>query len=249
MSNWHMETLFARESLPGASRKRSFDCWYGLSAVSCFICACVPRRVSCRSGGCLQGYGGSEVFYSLDLSLQFTRILHFDAFQIFTTGVGRECLHGTEMKWKVAVGIAAILIALAVVLVCSRPPQVPIQVSGGLTEREVSDICASVRRSMRSRIFPDLSRQSLVAAPRAILEWIRRPRPEIWKVEARNDVFVAVTGRFARDNPPCPRVFWGVFKGTNGWRVELEYNYTLPLRVHQLQRSNYRLSRSKGEGQ
>jgi hypothetical protein len=185
----------------------------------------------------------------LDSSLQFTRISHFDAFQIFTTGVGRKCLHGTEMKWKVVVGIAAILVALGVVLVCSRPPQVPIQVSGGLTEREVSDICASVRRSTRSGILPDLSRQSLVAAPRAILEWIRRPRPLIWKIEARNDVFVAVTGRFGRDNPPCPRVFWGVFRGTNGWRVELEYNYTPPVQAYQFQRSNNRLSRTRGGAQ
>jgi hypothetical protein len=151
------------------------------------------------------------------------------------------------MKWKVISGIGAILIALAV-LVCSRPPQVPIQVSGGLTEREVSDICASVRRNMRSSILPDLSRQSLAAAPRTILEWIRRPRSEIWKVEARNDVFVAVTGRFARDNPPCPRVFWGVFKGTNGWRVEHEYYYTPPSQPNQFQRSNYRLSRTRSEG-
>lgn len=149
------------------------------------------------------------------------------------------------MKWKVIVGIAAILIALAVVLVCSRPSQVPIQVSGGLTELEVSDICASVRRNMRSSILPDLSRQSLVAAPRAILEWIRRPRPKIWKVEARNDVFVAVTGRFARDNPPRPRVFWGVFKGTNGWSVEMEYNYAQP---YPFKRSTYRLSRTRGGG-
>jgi hypothetical protein len=154
------------------------------------------------------------------------------------------------MKRKAVYGLAAILIALvAVVLVCSRPPQVPIQVSGSLTEGEVSEICASVRRKMRTNVLPDLSRQSLVAASRAILDWFRRPKPVIWKVEARNDVFVAVTGRFARDNPPCPRVFWGVFKGTNGWRVELEYNYTLLPQVHQLQRSNYRLSRTKDGGQ
>jgi hypothetical protein len=104
---------------------------------------------------------------------------------------------------------------------------VPIQVSGGLTEREVSDICASVRRNMRSAsVLPDLSRESLLAAPRAILERVRRPRPVIWKVEARNDVFVAVTGRLPRDNPPRPYVFWCVFRGTNGWRVEHEYHYT-----------------------
>jgi hypothetical protein len=130
------------------------------------------------------------------------------------------------MKKKGILALAAILIALTAVLVFSRPPQIPIQVSGGLTEREVSDISASVRRYMRPpSILPDLSRQSILDAPRALLERIRAPKPVIWKADARNDVFVAVTGRLPRDQPPRPYIFWAVFRGTNGWRVEHEYHY------------------------
>lgn len=130
------------------------------------------------------------------------------------------------MKRKIIFGFAAILIVVVAVLVISRPPQIPIQVSGGLTEREVSDICAAVRRYARPpSILPDLSRQSLFAAPRVLVERIRRPKPVIWKIEARNDVFVAVTGRLPRDQPPRPYMFWGVFRGTNGWSVEHDYCY------------------------
>ena len=125
----------------------------------------------------------------------------------------------------ITVAIAG-LVLFAVMLVLATGPEDPIQVSGGLTDREVKDICSAVRHKMTPpAILPDLSMQSICAAPSVIRERFRRPKPRIWKVERRNNVFVGVTGRFPRDATPQPYAFWSVFKGTNGWNVEGEYYY------------------------
>jgi hypothetical protein len=130
------------------------------------------------------------------------------------------------MKAKATVALVVVLIALAAMLVRAIPSEAPMQVSGGLTEREVADICTAVRRKMAPpAILPDLSLQTIFAAPGVILERLRRPKPKIWKLEARNHVFVAVTGRSPRDATPRSYVLWSVFRGTNAWCVKEEYFY------------------------
>ena len=118
-----------------------------------------------------------------------------------------------------------ILVALAALLATAIRSEEPIQVSGDLSKREVADICLAVRHKIHQSILPDLSAQSLRAAPGLILHRFRSPNPKIWKLEARTHGFVAVIGRSRRDEQPRPYVFWSVFRGTNNWRVEGEYHY------------------------
>ncbi len=131
----------------------------------------------------------------------------------------------TKMEARAITVIAAGLVLFAAMLVLAGRREEPIQVSGGLTDREVKDICSAVSHKMAPPVLPDLSMKSICAVPSVIRERFRRPRPRIWKVERRNDVFVGVTVRSPRDATPRPYAFWSVFKGTNGWNAENEYYY------------------------
>jgi hypothetical protein len=129
------------------------------------------------------------------------------------------------MKTKAIIGFLVVLVVIAATLVLTMRPEEPIQVFGDLSKREVADICIAVRHKIHPVILPDLSVQSLRGAPGRILQRFGRSNPEIWKLEARTYGFVAVIGRSPHDEPPRPRVFWGVFRGTNAWSVENEFHY------------------------
>jgi hypothetical protein len=129
------------------------------------------------------------------------------------------------MKAKAIIGLIVILLAIASASVWVRPPAEPIQVSGDLSKDEIADIRIAVHRKISPPLLPDLSLQSLRVAPRLFLQRFSRSKPKIWKVEERTHEFVAVIGRSPQDQQPRPVVFWGVFRETNNWRVEIEYHY------------------------
>jgi hypothetical protein len=129
------------------------------------------------------------------------------------------------MRTKAIIASLLVVLAVASAMVVARRPEVPFQVSGDLSERDVTDICMAVHRKIYPPILPDLSMKSLRAAPSVLLRRFHGSHPRIWQIERRTGVFVAVIGRLAEDPKPRPYVFWGVFSGTNSWYVEEDYHY------------------------
>jgi hypothetical protein len=129
------------------------------------------------------------------------------------------------MKAKASIGLGFVLLVMAAIFMLAIRREESIQVSGDLSELEISDICSAVRRRVYPPVLPDLSGPSLRAAPGLILQRLGQGSPRIWKIEARTYGFVAVIGRSPKDEVPRPYVFWGVFRGTNDWHVENEYHY------------------------
>lgn len=128
------------------------------------------------------------------------------------------------MKAKLLV--AVLLIATVVVLLVAPRPEEPIQVVGSLSQQEISDIRKAVWTKTHPPILPKLSTQALLAAPGKLLKRYTTSVPAIVKMEARNEVFVAVFGRSPADVQTQQYYFWCVFKGPTGWQADAEYHLT-----------------------
>lgn len=128
-------------------------------------------------------------------------------------------------KGKLIFGLLLGLIVLGAIFMMTIRREEFIEVSGDLSKQEVAEICKAVRRKVYPPILPELSAPSLRAAPGLILRRLGKSNPRIWKIEGRTYGFVAVIGRSPADEVTRPYVFWGVFRGTNGWHVENEYEY------------------------
>ena len=128
------------------------------------------------------------------------------------------------MKAKVIIGAVLVLVTVAATLMVVSRPEEPIQVLGALSKREVADIRKAVWYKTHPPILSGLSAQRFIAAPGLMLRQFWRPNPKIFKMEARNQGFVAVFGRSAADEQTHRYVFWCVFRGTNGWLAEAEYH-------------------------
>jgi len=129
------------------------------------------------------------------------------------------------MKAKVIIGAMLLLVTVVVSLMVAPRPEEPIQVLGALSKPEIADIRKAVWYWSKTHppILPDLSAKSFLAAPGLMLQRFGRPTPKIFKMEARNQGFVAVFGRSSADEQTHRYVFWCVFRGTNGWLAEAEY--------------------------
>ena len=121
------------------------------------------------------------------------------------------------------IGAMLVGVTVAATLMVAPQPEQPIQVLGGLSKREVADIRKAVWHKTHPPILPDFSVKSFRAAPGLIVQRFGRSNPKIFKMEGRNQAFVAVFGRSAADANSHRYVFWCVFGGTNGRLAEKEY--------------------------
>ena len=126
------------------------------------------------------------------------------------------------MKAKVIIGAVLVVVTVAATLLVTSRPETQIQVLGGLSKREIADIRKAVWHKTHPPVLPDFSAKSFRAAPGLIVQ--RFSNPKIFKMEARNQAFVAVFGRSAADANQHRYVFWCVFRDTNGWLAEEEYH-------------------------
>ena len=122
------------------------------------------------------------------------------------------------------IGAVLVVVTVAATLIVAQQPEQPIQVLGGLSKREVADIRTAVWHKTHPPILPDFSVRSFRVAPGLIVQRFGRSSPKIYKMEARNQAFVAVFGRSAADANRGQYIFWCVFRGTNGWLAEEEYH-------------------------
>jgi hypothetical protein len=128
------------------------------------------------------------------------------------------------MKSKVILGAVLVVATVAAILLAATRPEPPIQVLGALSERDIADIRKAVWYKTHPPILSGFSAQSLLAAPGLMLRRFWRPNPKIFKMEARNQEFVAVFGRSTADAQTHRYVFWCVFRGTNSWLAEAEHH-------------------------
>ena len=144
----------------------------------------------------------------------------------FPAAVTNQNVELLAMKAKVIIGAVLLLVTVVATLRIASRPEEPIHVLGALSKREIADIHKAVWYWSKTHppILPDLSMKSFLAAPGLMLQRFGRPTPKIFKMEARNQGFVAVFGRSAAGELTHRYVFWSVFKGTNGWLAEAEYN-------------------------
>jgi hypothetical protein len=130
------------------------------------------------------------------------------------------------MNAKGIIGAVLVLIMVVATLVLALQSEQPIQVLGGLSKREIADIRKEVWHMTHPSILPDFSARSFRAAPGLIVQRFGRSNSKIFKMEARNQEFVAVFGRSTADAQAHRYIFWCVFRETNGWRAEAEYHLT-----------------------
>lgn len=130
------------------------------------------------------------------------------------------------MKAKLAIGAVLLFATLATTLIITSRPEQPIEVLGGLSNKEIEDVRKAVWIKIHPKILPNFSARSFRAAPGLLLQRFGKSQPKIFKMEARNQEFVAVFGRSAADAQAHSYVFWCVFRRTNSWRAESEYHLT-----------------------
>src|SRR5258705_5927061 len=98
----------------------------------------------------------------------------------------------TSMQRKGVIGVCVLGLLAASALITFVPSEDPIEVFGDLSKREVRDIRIAVRRKIQPKILPDLSMQSLRAAPGLIVGRFTNRGAKIWRIESRNREFTAV---------------------------------------------------------
>jgi len=119
--------------------------------------------------------------------------------------------------WKpktIVLATAVFLLAVVVVLVTLNQNP-PVQVTGDLTAKEVSQISRDVRRLMHPSLLPDVSWRSIRQLPSVLRE---RARTRILSIDRRTEGFVAV--RTASPSDADPGRFWSVFREGDIWRVD-----------------------------
>ena len=116
-------------------------------------------------------------------------------------------------KPKTIVLAAAVLLAVLVVLIILNQNP-PVQVTGDLTSKEVSQISRDVRRLMHPSLLPDISWRSIRQLPSVLRE---RARTRILSIDRRTEGFVAV--RTGSPSDADPGRFWSVFREGDTWRV------------------------------
>lgn len=126
------------------------------------------------------------------------------------------------MKLIIVFVLAAITVATTLMILWW--PEEPVEVFGNLSISEIAGIRQAVAHRSHPAILPDFSTHSLLAAPGLLLQRFGRSRPRIFKMEARNQEFVAVFGRSTADAEAHRYVLWCVFRQTNGWLAEAEYH-------------------------
>ena len=128
------------------------------------------------------------------------------------------------MKAKLTIVAVLVSAMLATTLMIVLRPEEPIEVLGYLSKREIADVRKAVWFKTHPKILPDFSARSFLAAPALLLQRFGKSQPKIFKMEARNQEFVAVFGRSPADAQAHSYVFWCVFRQTNGWLAEAEYH-------------------------
>jgi len=128
------------------------------------------------------------------------------------------------MQFRAKLTIGAVLVfGIVATSTVVRTPEQPIQIVGDLSKQDVAAIRKAVWKKTHPRILTDFSTKCFLAAPHNLLKVFART-PTIFKMEVRNQVFVAVLGRPPTDAQPSSYVFWCVFKEKNGWRAGAEYH-------------------------
>jgi hypothetical protein len=127
-----------------------------------------------------------------------------------------------QFRAKLAIG-GVLVVGIVVTLMVVRAPEQPIQVVGNLSKQDVAAIRKAVWKKTHPPILTDLSTKSFLAAPHKLVTLFART-PTIFKMEVRNQVFVAVLARPPSEAQPSYYVFWCVFKEKNGWRADDEYH-------------------------
>ena len=133
-----------------------------------------------------------------------------------------DVLNTMQFRAKLAIG-AVLIIGIVVTLMVVRAPEQPIQIVGDLSKQDVAAIRKAVWKKTHPPILTDFSTKSFFAAPHKLLKLFART-PTIFKMEVRNQVFVAVLGRPSAEAQPSYYVFWCVFKEKNGWQADAEYH-------------------------
>jgi hypothetical protein len=125
------------------------------------------------------------------------------------------------MRWRLAIA-ALMALVLAAVIALNRRSEPPVQVTGDLSSRDMSEIRLALRRYLHPPIFGHLSWPDLRAAPGRILQRFTRPYPEVQRIERRTEGFAVILGRRPTQDGHHKYLFYAVFRTTNSWWVNGE---------------------------